>query len=483
VVKSPGTIVWFRQDLRLHDNPALAAALARGGWVLPVYILCDQEQDDWPAGGASRWWLHQSLSALQAAMHQRGSRLLLRRAAALDVISELVRQSGADAVYWNRRYEPAGIARDSAVKQALRGNDIVTASFNGALLAEPWDVRSPSDKSYRVFTPFKKRLLECIAIPSALALAAQLPAPPRWPDSCALEALELLPTVQWYRAMSGYWQPGESGANRRAAEFLTRPMSDYAAARDTPAIDATSRLSPHLHFGEISVRQLWRDAQSAAKRQRLEESAWHASTFASELIWREFAHHLLYHHPRTALEPLDQRFERFPWRADDSTQRIWQRGLTGFPIVDAGMRQLWALGWMHNRVRMIVASMLIKNLGQPWLQGARWFWDTLVDADLAANTLNWQWSAGCGADAAPFFRIFNPVTQGEKFDPDGEYVRRWVPELAALPAQYIHVPHLAPPQVLRAAGVRIGATYPAPLVDLKQSRQQALAAYRAMRET
>jgi deoxyribodipyrimidine photo-lyase len=282
--------------------------------------------------------------------------------------------------------------------------------------------------------------------------------------------------------MSRHWQPGERGASRRAREFLARPLSGYAAARNTPAIDGTSSLSPHLHFGEISVRQLWRSAQSAAKRRAAPASAWHESTFASELIWREFAYHLLYYHPRSALEPLDQRFERFAWRADRTLQNAWQRGQTGFPIVDAGMRQLWAIGWMHNRVRMIVASLLIKNLRQPWLQGARWFWDTLVDADLAANTMNWQWSAGSGADAAPFFRIFNPVTQGERFDPNGEYVRRWVPELAGVPTQFIHMPHLAPSDVLQSAGVRIGQTYPAPLLDLKQSRQEALMAYRAMRQ-
>jgi deoxyribodipyrimidine photo-lyase len=283
-----------------------------------------------------------------------------------------------------------------------------------------------------------------------------------------------MPTIQWYRQMAQHWQPGEAGGLQRIRRFLRRPLPDYARQRDLPGVEGTSGLSPHLHFGEISVRALWRLGSRRA--------GWVDSTFASELIWREFAHHLLYYHPRTPLEPLDARFEHFKWQNNVAERRAWQRGQTGIPIVDAGMRQLWALGWMHNRVRMIVASLLVKNLRQHWLEGARWFWDTLVDGDLAANTLNWQWTAGCGADAAPYFRIFNPVTQGERFDPDGDYVRRWVPELQHVPARYIHTPHLAPPDVLRAANVRIGHSYPAPRVDLKQSRAQALAAYQAMRQ-
>ena len=444
--------------------------------MLPVYILSDEEEGDWRAGGASRWWLHQSLWSLARSLTARGSRLLLFNGKASTLLPRIARESGADAVYWNRRYEPPVIARDGALKDALRAADMGAESFNGSLLAEPWDVRSPSDKPYRMFTPFRRRLLERLQLPPALPTPRRLIAPPAWPAARALDELELMPATPWYERMQNHWTPGETAAMRRARKFLASRVRGYAESRNLPAEDGTSALSPHLHFGELSVRQLWRWGERSMK-------GWPESTFASELIWREFAYHLLFYQPRTPLEPLDRQFENLQWRTSKSHQKAWQRGLTGFPIVDAGMRQLWALGWMHNRVRMIVASLLIKNLRQPWLDGARWFWDTLVDADLANNTLNWQWTAGCGADAAPYFRIFNPITQGQKFDPDGDYVRRWVPELAELPADCIHEPHLAPGAVLAAAHVRIGKTYPAPRVDLKASRLEALAAYRSMRKT
>jgi len=375
------------------------------------------------------------------------------------------------------------MARDNSLKQSLREAGITCESFNGSLLIEPWDLRNRSGNSYRIFTPFRRRLLECLELPRALAAPRSIARPSKWPESSEVDQLQLLPKVRWYESMSQHWIPGEVGALRRARKFLAGALANYGKSRDQPAVDGTSSLSPHLHFGELSVRQLWRLGEKATEHHRLKGNAWPESSFASQLAWREFSHHLLYHYPRTATQPLDSRFERFHWQVDKDAQRAWQRGLTGFPIVDAGMRQLWALGWMHNRARMIVASLLVKNLRQPWLQGARWFWDTLVDADLAANTLNWQWSAGCGADAAPYFRVFNPVTQGERFDPQGDYVRRWVPELARIPVEYIHAPHLAPAAVLQRAGVRIGVTYPAPILDLKKSREQALAAYRAMRQS
>ncbi len=442
--------------------------------MLPVYILSDEEEGDWPAGGATRWWLHQSLSSLERSLASRSSRLILLAGKASVLLPQLARDSGADAVYWNRRYEPAAIARDGALKDALRTGGLGAESFNGSLLAEPWDVRSPSDKPYRVFTPFRRRLLEHLQLPPALPTPRRLMAPSVGPASRAVDELGLMPRIRWYERMQHHWNPGEAGAIRRARKFLAGRVRGYAESRNLPAEDGTSALSPHLHFGELSVRQLWRWGERAIE-------GWSESVFASELIWREFAYHLLFYQPRTALEPLDRQFEDFAWRPSRAHLKAWQRGLTGFPIVDAGMRQLWALGWMHNRVRMIVASLLVKNLRQPWVDGARWFWETLVDADLANNTLNWQWTAGCGADAAPYFRIFNPTTQGQKFDPDGDYVRRWVPELAALPADWIHEPHRAPPAVLSAANVRIGKTYPAPRVDLKASRVEALEAYQSMR--
>jgi len=468
-----GAVVWLRHDLRLRDNPALHAAAKLGGPIVPVYILSDAQEREFPPGGASRWWLHRSLSALDADLRSRGSRLVLLRGAALDCLREIVASTGACAVYWNRRYEPAAVARDLEVKTQLRADGLVAESFNGSLLREPWEIQNGSGHPYRVFTPFKRRVLESLDPPAPLRTPSRWEAPRSWPDSLALDELELLPDIEWYEAMERAWRPGEAGAHARLRSFASKPLAAYAKTRDRPDQEGTSALSPHLHFGEVSVRQVWHALGAARGRLR-------DSTFASELLWREFAHHLLYHFPHTALQPLDRRFERFAWSDEASQLRAWQRGRTGVPIVDAGMRQLWATGWMHNRVRMIAASFLVKNLRSHWLQGARWFWDTLVDADLAANTLNWQWVAGCGADAAPYFRIFNPQAQGEKFDPQGRYVRRWVPELARLGAPHVHAPHTAPAAILEAAGVRIGANYPAPIVDLAESRRAALAAYRAL---
>jgi deoxyribodipyrimidine photo-lyase len=470
---SRGAIVWLRQDLRLRDNPALQAAEEFGGPIVPVYILCDAEEREFPAGGAARWWLHCSLAALGDDLRSRGSRLSLLRGPALECLREAAARTGASAVFWNRRYEPAAVARDIEVKTQLRADGLVAESFNGSLLREPWEVQNGTGHPYRVFTPFKRRVLEDLDPAAPLRRPSRWSAPRAWPESLSLDELRLLSDIDWYETMERTWKPGEAGAHAQLRSFLKQPLAAYAKTRDRPDQDGTSALSPHLHFGEISVRQVWHALN--APRRKLREL-----TFVSELLWREFAHHLIYHFPHTALQPLDRRFERFEWSGDAAQLRAWQRGHTGIPIVDAGMRQLWATGWMHNRVRMIVASLLVKNLRIHWLEGARWFWDTLVDADLAANTLNWQWVAGCGADAAPYFRIFNPQTQSAKFDPAGDYIRRWVPELARLDAPHVHAPHAAPAAALQAAGVRIGSTYPAPLIDLAESRQAALAAYQAL---
>jgi deoxyribodipyrimidine photo-lyase len=470
---STGAIVWLRQDLRLRDNPALAAAAKLGGPIVPVYVLGDAEEREFPAGGASRWWLHRSLAALGDELRSRGSQLSLLRGPALECLREAVARTGARAVFWNRRYEPAAVARDVEVKTQLRADGLVAESFNGSLLREPWEIQNGAGHPYRVFTPFKRRVLEDLDPAAALRMPSRWDAPPAWPGSLSLDELQLLPDVEWYATMERTWRPGEAGAHARLRSFTKQPLASYGKTRDRPDEDGTSRLSPHLHFGEISVRQVWHALR--APRASLRES-----TFVSELLWREFAHHLIYHFPHTPLQPFDRRFERFAWSGDAAHLRAWQCGRTGIPIVDAGMRQLWATGWMHNRVRMIAASFLVKNLRIHWLEGARWFWDTLVDADLAANTLNWQWVAGCGADAAPYFRIFNPRTQSEKFDPAGDYIRRWVAELARLEAPHVHAPHAAPAAALEAASVRIGSTYPAPLVDLAESRQAALAAYQAI---
>ncbi|MCH8506683.1 MAG: DNA photolyase family protein, partial [Ectothiorhodospiraceae bacterium] len=462
-------LVWLRRDLRLADNPALHAAASRGP-VIPVYLHAPTEQDDWPEGGASRWWLHHSLERLGASLVQRQSQLIIRRCGdSLEALRELARETGAGTVYWNRLYEPAAIARDRRIKTALREDGLEAASFNARLLREPWEVRKQEGGSYRAFTPFWRNLRK-LGPDSAPLDVPRLPTHDHWPTGEAIADLDLLPAIPWYRGFEPCWTPGEDGAQQRLDAFLRERLSGYGGQRDLPACDSTSGLSPHLHFGEIGPRQVWASVQAS----RLAGSG-DAEKFLAEVGWREFAHHLLYHNPGMPTQPLDRRFEDFPWARDaDDALEAWQHGRTGIPIVDAGMRQLWETGWMHNRVRMIVGSLLTKNLRIPWQRGEAWFWDTLVDADLANNSMGWQWIQGCGADAAPYFRIFNPVRQGERFDPDGDYVRRWVPELGKLPAEHIHQPWKAPGSALEQAGLRLGSDYPPPIVDLKESRQQAL---------
>jgi deoxyribodipyrimidine photo-lyase len=467
-------IVWLRQDLRLSDNPALAAAAATGQPVIPVYVL--DESLPWAPGGASRWWLHGSLRALSADLAQRGATLVLRRGAAADALDTVIAASGATAVYWNRCYEPAAIARDTALKQSLKARGLAVHSCAGNVLHEPWELRTQSGGPFRVFTPFSKAAMQRIA---ADGLGTPLPAPTLTPfagtvPSDDLATWALLPTQpDWAGGLRATWTPGEGGARTRAAAFLKDASAAYHQARDVPGVSGTSRLSPHLHFGEISARQLW--TMSAG----LEPNAGLAS-YQRELLWREFAHHLLYHFPTMPEDPLRAQFNAFPWRRDAAALKAWQRGRTGYPIVDAGMRELWHTGWMHNRVRMIVASFLVKHLMIRWQDGAAWFWDTLVDADLANNAASWQWVAGCGMDAAPYFRVFNPMLQGAKFDPDGAYVRRWVPELARLPDAHLHAPWEAPADVLAEAGVTLGRHYPAPIVDHKAARDRALAAFKGL---
>jgi deoxyribodipyrimidine photo-lyase len=474
-------LVWFRLDLRLEDNPAVQAAVAQGGPVLPVFIWAPDEEGDWAPGGASRWWLHNALAALDAALHACGSQLILRTGPSLETLLELIRATGAKAVFWNRRYEPAAMAQEKRIEAALSEQGLHTGSFNASLLHEPWVARTQAGGPFRVFTPFWRHCLGLGEPPQPLPAPSTLPTPRRWPRSLNLAALELLPKPDWASGLRSAWRPGAEAAGQRLEQFLDQAFDQYEAQRDRPDLPGTSRLSPHLHFGEISPRQIWHALRRRAERCGWPPARWRRSQFVTELGWREFAYHLLYHFPRTPHEPLRSQFSRFPWRRDPEGLRAWQRGRTGYPIVDAGMRDLWATGWMHNRVRMIVASFLVKDLLLPWQEGARWFWDTLVDSDLASNTLGWQWCAGCGADAAPFFRIFNPNLQGEKFDPHGDYIRRWCPELARLPVRWIHRPHEAPAGVLRAAGVTLGRTYPEPIVPHGLARERALAAFARMR--
>lgn len=482
------TLVWLERDLRLQDNPALHAAIARGGPIVPVFVWDDslargRLEGGQGTGAAARWWLHASLQSLDEQLRKRGSRLILRRGPAVSALLELARETGAGAVFWNRRYEPAMRARDDAAETAFAGAGLeVKCCAGGALLNEPDAIANRQGRPFQVFTAYWR---QCLTIPPGAPLklaAGPLPSPERWPRSEALAELALRSRIAWDGGLQEQWTPGESDASRRLARFVAGALDRYNEERDLPASDGTSMLSPSLHFGEISPRQIWAAVKARSKSSGVFPPSNGARVFLNELGWREFAHHLLFHFPETPLKPLRDAFARFPWAKDpgDVKLRAWQRGETGYPIVDAGMRQLWRTGWMHNRVRMIAASFLVKHLRLPWTQGLAWFDDTLVDADLANNALGWQWSAGCGADAAPYFRIFAPVLQGQKFDADGRYVRRWVPELARLPDKHVHSPWSAPSTVLDAAGVRLGENYPRPIVDHAIARAEALAAFRSL---
>lgn len=468
------TVVWLRHDLRLADQPALVAAVRRRGPVVPLFVWEADDHDPWPPGAASRWWLHHSLAALEASLLKRGSKLILRRGGAVDELLAAVRSCRAAAVVWNRRWEPAAMRRDQQVAAALADAGIDCAEFDGNLMCDPTKVLTAQRQPYQVFTPFWRAASARgeSSAESLIVLPAprKLPPPSQWPRSVRLVSLGLLPRTDWAFGLRAFWQPGELGAQRRLRRFLGHAAERYPQNRDRPDLDGVSCLSPHLHFGEISPRQV----RTAVYRALGQGDP--ADALVRQLYWREFACYLLTHFPHTPQSPLRKKFDRFPWSAGGPELTSWQQGRTGYPIVDAGMRQLWNIGWMHNRVRMIAASFLVKHLLVSWLDGARWFWDTLVDADLANNTLGWQWTAGCGADAAPYFRIFNPVAQGQRYDPRGDYVRRWVPELGNLPAQWIHHPWEAPHDVLARAGVCLGENYPYPIVDHRQARRRALAA-------
>lgn len=472
-------ILWLRRDLRLADNPALQALLQDGHLVVPVFIH-DEPDPDWLTGGASAWWLHHSLVALKQALQQLGSDLLICSGDSWQQLSQLAQQTGAEAVYWNRCYEPAFVKRDETIKAQLRQQGIDAYSHSAGLLREPWQHLKKDNTPYRVFTPFWKLLGKTGPSRDPAASPDTLPALAgnNKTDSQTIESLRLLPTIHWDKAFYSHWSPGENGAWHAVEEFCDDRLIDYSMNRDHPEKTGTSHLSAHLHFGEISPIQLWHYLSQLAASDTSPGTVAAAESWLRQLCWREFSQHQLFHFPDTPLQPLDKRFERFPWRTDYAdTLASWQRGQTGIPIVDAGMRELWATGYMHNRVRMLVASLLTKNLRIPWQEGARWFWDTLVDADLANNTMGWQWTAGSGADAAPFFRIFNPVLQGERFDKAGHYVRRWIPELANLENKYIHQPWSAEPKTLVDAGIRLGKDYPEPVVDLKISRTEALVSW------
>lgn len=449
------SIVWHYRDLRLHDNPALVAASETQ--LIPLYIHSSEDEGSWARGAASSWWLHHSLEDLAKQYQERGATLQLRKGKAKEVLTNLIKNFPIQSVYWNRRHEPALRARDEEIMDWLEDQGVSCHVFEGNYLISPYTILNKSDKPYCVYTPFSKRAMQ------QQDWRAPLPAPEhlRSPSisSEALSTLKLLPTLKWSEGFYPLWQPGRKGAWSRLQHFLQH-VDGYGEKRDLPAIEGSSRLSPYLHFGELSPHEIW-----AA----LAEVNAEVFAYQRQLLWREFANYFLYHEPQFPHQSWRSAFEQFPWKEDLNALKHWQKGQSGYPIVDAGMRELWQTGWMHNRVRMIAASFLIKDLFIHWREGARWFWDTLVDADLANNSLGWQWVAGSGPDAAPYFRIFNPVLQGKKFDPEGIYVRRWIPELKNIPLRFLHEPWNAP---------NPPNNYPPPLVDHAKAREQALAAYK-----
>ena len=466
-------IIWFRHDLRIHDNPALSAAI-EAGQILPIYIF-DQHLEHHKMGAASQVWLHHALADLNQSLD---GHLQFFEGNSEAVFEQLIENYPVEGVYWNRGYDPERIAKDKRIKKALQQKGINAESYHSQLLCEPWQHLKADNTPYKVFTPFYKSLLTKVD---------QFRIPLAEPDqydfvqtqinvSITLDDLALLPNKAWGKSIVESWQISEHGAGQALADFQAEHVTHYAKGRDLPAQQHTSRLSPYLHFGQLSPMQVWQSvSHNVAETVR--------EPFLRQLVWREFSHHLLYHFPQLPNHNLQSQFDRFPWQWQSPHLTAWQRGQTGIPIVDAGMRELWQTGYMHNRVRMVVGSFLVKNLGIHWQLGEQWFWDCLFDADMANNSASWQWVAGCGTDAAPYFRIFNPVTQGEKFDNEGDYTRRYVPELADLPNKYLFSPWTAPDEVLDQAGIVLGETYPEPVVDLKASRAVALDNYQQMKQS
>ena len=477
-------IMWFRHDLRLKDNPALfhAVDIANNATadvtILPIYIQDDSAPDNAQLGGASKWWLHQSLTSLSNDMD---NALQVFTGEPLAIIQALLTEHNVTHVLWNRCYEPWQIARDSDIKSQLKQLDIEVLSCNGHLLWEPMQVLKKDNTPYKVFTPYYRKGCLTRAEPR---YPQRIPQPINWsfnasPTQSTINDLGLMPEIHWYDSIEKMWQPGEAGAANRLADFIAGPSAQYQDDRNIPSVTGTSLLSPYLHFGEISINTVWYALKDTYANDP--ENA-HCDTYLSELGWREFSHYLLFHFPHIPTENFNSKFDTFIWRNDPKDLHAWQRGQTGIPIVDAGMRELYQTGYMHNRVRMIVGSFLVKNLLVDWREGEHWFWDCLLDADMAANSASWQWVAGSGADASPYFRIFNPILQGEKFDKQGEYVKHYCPELRKLPPKFIHKPWEAPSNILQACDVVLGHNYPKPIVDLKVSRQRALDTFAKSKE-
>lgn len=465
-------IVWFRQDLRLSDNPALFEACSKHSHVMPLYIL---DRKNSALGGAQAWWLHHSLNALQKSLDtQLGLKLILRQGDPLEIISALINLFSIKDVYWNRCYEPRVIERDKKIKAILEKGGIGVKSFNANLFNEPWTIRNKKGDFFKMFTPYWKTARSTL-FPQPVQ---EITTPPAGIEAVSDNILDwkLLPSLNWAAQFSHFWTPGEEGAQQRLAEFINRHLDRYKINRDFPEKNATSRLSAHLHFGELSPQSILRALKHAKNNPLCDLKS--VEHFLSELGWREFSYYLLYHFPTLPYKNFRDDFDAFPWQNDQALLACWQKGKTGYPIIDAGMRELWATGYMHNRVRMIVASFLTKGLFIDWRLGADWFSDTLVDADLANNSASWQWVAGCGVDAAPYFRIFNPVLQSKKFDANGTYIRRWVPELHSLTNDVIHAPWETP----NSKAIYTKINYPKPIIQHSEARIQALHYYNQLKK-
>ncbi len=451
-------IVLFRQDLRLKDNPALTYACQTGRPIIPLYILDDETPGKWKMGGASRWWLHHSLVSLDQRLKEKGSQLFFYRGSTSEIIAHLIQKYQVAAIFWNRCYEPYARQLEQTLMELLPSSQ----SFNASLLFEPWEILNKQNEPFKIYTPFWNRCMEVACIDEPLPEPRHIIT--KTIKSEPLDSWKLLPThPDWSIGLKKHWQVGEKAATKKLNHFISVSLNTYERDRDIPSLDATSSLSPHLHFGEISPKQIFHATKDIP----------HSSKFLSEVGWREFSYYQLYYFPQLPDQPWRHEFSKFPWEMNSTFLKKWQQGKTGYPLVDAGMRQLWQTGGMHNRVRMICASFLVKDLFIPWQEGAKWFWDTLVDADLANNSASWQWVAGCGFDAAPFFRIFNPFLQSEKFDPEGTYIKRWVPELAKMPKALLHKPW--------KISAELQCDYPHPIVSHEECRKRALEAFKQIK--
>ena len=475
------SLVWFRRDLRLDNNPALEAAIKRNGPILPIYISSIDEMCEWPIGQKSQQWLQESLAVLDEQLKDLGSKLMVCQGSPFEVFKNLINETGAGAVFFNRRYEPEARRVDALVELSLTKMGIHVETFNGSLLFEPWEIGKRDGRPYKVFSAFWRKGMSEFKPPQPVQEAYIWPRSEQFMPLIQDGDIAVDFTKESASTKVKDWQPGSKGAQHQLRVLLDSVIYKYSKERDYPGQKGTSALSPHLHFGEISPRQIWYEVSRWIDATEDGKSN-DAESFLRELGWREFSYYLLYHFPETIEHPFRKEFNDFPWESDEEAMERWRYGQTGYPIIDAGMRQMLETGWMHNRIRMLVASFLVKDLLISWREGARWFWENLVDADLANNTQGWQWTAGCGVGAAPYFRVFNPVTQGDKFDPNGDYVRRWLPELVSMPSNWIHRPWDAPAEVMKHSGVELGITYPLRIINHDIARKRALIAFRTMKD-